>query len=294
MAENTSRFIGTWSYVLSAMLTEIPRAIFQSCIFVGMIYTIRPLNPDIINQLFFLVCLIVGVLAWQSQITMCAAITDNLPVAYSMAFLVIGSGTLFGGLMLRFSKIPAIFRVFYFISVTAVTQRAIIVNDMQCCYLTSTCNSLIAEWTASPSTSGEQPQGNEQSIPPINSFLYSLPSTSSVISTTFPSAFQYYVEESRRLLNASDLINFLKEEASYCPPGIQLTGDGSDEGNLGRLYLRFMGLEGNFPFFSLIYLFIVNIVFRVSSGGIHLIRKYFRNQLLFIHGDAIPDKAITS
>jgi hypothetical protein len=194
--------------------------------------------------------------------------------------------------MLRFNKIPAIFRVFYFISVTAVTQRAIIVNDMQCCYLTATCNSLTAELTASSSSSSDPiPRGNDQSSPPINSFLQL--SSTRQMTPFYPSAYHQYVEESRRLLNASDFINYLKDESSYCPPGIQLTGDGSDEGNLGRLYLRFMGLEGSFPFFSLVYLFIINIVFRISSGGIHLIRKYFRNRLLFIDVDKSRENNIS-
>jgi hypothetical protein len=52
------------------------------------------------------------------------------------------SGTLFGGLLVSFPNIPETFRYVYYFSVTAVTQRALIVNDMDCCYLTVTCDTL--------------------------------------------------------------------------------------------------------------------------------------------------------
>lgn len=43
---------------------------------------------------------------------------------------------------MRLSRIPSIFHIVYYTSVTAITQRALIANDMECCYLTTTCNSL--------------------------------------------------------------------------------------------------------------------------------------------------------
>jgi hypothetical protein len=90
----------------------------------------------------------------------------------------------------------------------------------------------------------------------------------------------------RRLLHTpSRRVNsntFSSSTSSYCPPGLQLTGDGSDEGNLGRLYLTFMGLNHDFPFFSLVLLFVINIVFRVLAGVILCVRKGYRYQLKYV------------
>lgn len=91
---------------------------------------------------------------------MCSVLSDKISVAYTIAFLVLGryeslapisptmvhrtffvSGTLFGGLLVSFPNIPEAFQYVYYFSVTAVTQRALIVNDMNCCYLTVTCDS---------------------------------------------------------------------------------------------------------------------------------------------------------
>jgi hypothetical protein len=85
---------------------------------------------------------------------MCSVLSDKISVAYTIAFLLLGrylscsahltcftSGTLFGGLLVSFPNIPEAFRYVYYFSVTAVTQRALIVNDMDCCYLTVTCYS---------------------------------------------------------------------------------------------------------------------------------------------------------
>lgn len=49
---------------------------------------------------------------------------------------------MFGGLLVNFSNIPYIFRYIYYFSVTAVTQRILLINDMKCCYLTFNCHSL--------------------------------------------------------------------------------------------------------------------------------------------------------
>jgi hypothetical protein len=195
MNECISRYISVFNYTMATMLTEILRAIIQVFLLLFILYTIHPLNPDSVNRNFTFICLIVGVATFQSMITLCSVITDSISVAYTIIFLILGTGTLFGGLLVRYSKIPAIFHSFYYISVTAVTQRALIANDLQCCYLTVTCNSLLKEyyWKSNDHHSAGQ-------------FAHSN-STNQVTS------------------------NF------YCPPGLEFTGDGSDDGNLGRVYL---------------------------------------------------------
>ena len=49
------------------------------------------------------------------------------------------TGTLFGGLLVTYQDIPDYFKPVYFVSVTAVTQRALVVNDFLCCYMTYKC-----------------------------------------------------------------------------------------------------------------------------------------------------------
>jgi hypothetical protein len=111
---------------------------------------------------------------------------------------------LFGGLLVRLAKIPLLFKPFYFGSVIAVTQRALIANDLECCYMTSTCNSIAASIQAN-TQAPDQPQGFQSSLNIAGQ-------------------------------NSSSLLL-----SSFCPPGLAFSGDGSDEGNLGRLYLQVRG-----------------------------------------------------
>lgn len=197
-SEHRAGYVSHSSHVIASMLTEIPRAVLQCCILLSIVYHMHPLNPNKINKHFAFVCFIVGVCSWQALIHFCATMTDFVSVAYSMAFLVLGSGTLFGGLLVRLNKIPTMFRFLYYVSVAAVTQRAMIANDLQCCYLTATCNSL-----------KEDPLISMQSPAAISS----------------PSSQQFMASGGNGTMS------------TYCPPGLQFTGDGSDLGNLGRAYL---------------------------------------------------------
>lgn len=206
--EHAAGYVRFSAYVWSAMLTETPRAILQSCILLGVAYLIHPLNPLPINIAFSFICLIIGVCAWQSVITFCAVLTDKITFAYSMAFLILGSGTLFGGLLVRLSKIPVYFRIFYYISVAAVTQRALITNDMQCCYLSSNCNTI-----------AKSIRDHQQTRPAVtDDYVYN--------SSTYHNHTIYSNQ------TAPD-----QPPSFSCPTQLQFTGDGSDDGNLGRLYL---------------------------------------------------------
>jgi len=261
-AERSSGILSFGPYIASTMLTEIPRAVVQCTILVIVLYTIHPLNPDFINVTFCLVCLMVGVTAWQSLICVCAVATDTIGVAYTISFLALGSGSLFGGLMVRLDKIPHIFRFLYYISVTAVTQRALLVNDLQCCYLTATCQSIADEIKNinrgppggqvgpggfAPGKDGSDNENGGGFM--ITRFLQSFNSTTHFDSTTI------------------------------CPPGLQITGDGSDGGNLGRLYLSILGLERDNPFAGLLFLFWANILFRMVACFILYCREFLRSNL---------------
>jgi hypothetical protein len=214
-------------YIIAALLTEVPRSVVQSAVLLSVVYFAHPLNPTPVNILFTYVGCMVGTCAWQSLICLCCAITDAVDVANTLCFLVLGSGTLFGGLLVRFSKIPVLFKPFYFLSVISVTQRALIVNDLECCYMTSTCNSVTSSLRANA-------QLEDKSI--------------DVSSAGSP--------------------NSTLAGNTFCPPGLAFSGDGSDEGNLGRLYLNLMGLDFNAlnnPFIGLLILFVFNVLFRIAA-----------------------------
>jgi hypothetical protein len=60
---------------------------------------------------------------------------------------------------------------------------------------------------------------------------------------------------------------------TFCPPGLQMTGDGSDSGNLGRVYLQALGLQQENPFISLAFLFFANIALRFLAFAFLLLRE---------------------
>lgn len=295
-AERSSGILSFGPYIASTMLTEIPRAIMHCTILVTILYAIHPLNPDPINVTFCLVCLMVGVAAWQSLICVCSVATDNIGVAYTISFLALGSGSLFGGLMVRLDKIPHIFRFLYYVSVTAVTQRALVVNDLKCCYITATCQSIAHDIRAGGSGSGSSNGMNAQGPfgpPPDNSNFgpprpqpgygpdgggFGFGSHSSATSSTSSTSLFRHLQ----LFNSSTPLN----SANLCPPGLQITGDGSDEGNLGRLYLSLLGLQLDNPFAGLLFLFWANILFRFIACIILYWREFLRSTLKEVYPKA--------
>jgi hypothetical protein len=56
------------------------------------------------------------------------------------------------------------FRFVYYLSVTAVTQRALIVNDLECCYLSVTCNSLANDFSHNEHSMNNMEYGLDGSI----------------------------------------------------------------------------------------------------------------------------------
>jgi len=249
--EKSSGIISYIPYVLSALLTEVPRAILQCCLLNGILYMIHPLNPELANATFSFVCLMVGVCAWQSIICVCAVVSDNISVAYTVSFLMLGLGTLFGGLLVGLSKIPLVFRFVYYLSVTAVTQRALVANDMQCCYLSVSCNSLVADISRN--------RGEE---------------SSSVFSPYGGgNGWNHVGTESE------------SDPSAYCPPELHFTGDGSDEGNLGRLALQVLDLQHTTPIVSLFFLFWANILCRGLAVIILSLREKFKYRLVQVDED---------
>ena len=203
-------------YVVAVALTEVPRAVLHSTLMIFVAYAFHDLNPDPINITFCVVCLMCGCVSWQSVICLVCCAVDEEKYAYDSLFMVLGGGTLFGGLLVKLEDIPGIFKPIYYLSVTAVTQRALVVNDFLCCYLTATC--------------GVNDLANSSSVAP-------------------------------------DLFGGegLEDLGGMCPPELVFKGDGTDEGNLGRVALKVFGLDGVDPFVELLTIFFVTVIARVGA-----------------------------
>ena len=160
--EISNGYVHCIPYIFSAFLTETPRAVLQSIALNGIVYIIRPLNPAFAQISFSFVCLMVGVSAWQSLLCLCCIVSDNINLAYTITFLTLGLGSLFGGLLVKLSNIPVIFRFVYHFSITAVTQRALIVNDLECCYLSVSCSSLLKDMHGREGICPEDFQGGDK------------------------------------------------------------------------------------------------------------------------------------
>lgn len=144
-AEHTRGACSYRAYVLSCLLSETPRGLLHSSLTLSTAYTFHALNPNPTNVVFSVVCMMLGVNAWQGMICACSMLTDNIQVVYLMIFLLLGGGTLFGGLLISSTHVPVLAQPIYYLSVTAVTQRALVVNDFLCCYLTYDCTASTAE-----------------------------------------------------------------------------------------------------------------------------------------------------
>ena len=81
-------------------------------------------------------------MALQGIICVITFTTDKLEVAYNMVFLFIGCSTLFSGVLVSFTDIPALFRWLYWVAVPSLAQRALIVSNLQSESLSVPCSVL--------------------------------------------------------------------------------------------------------------------------------------------------------
>jgi ABC-type multidrug transport system ATPase subunit len=205
------------AYVITTALTEIPRAVLHASLMIFVSYSFHELNPDPTNVTFCVVCLMCGCVSWQSMICMVCCMFDEEKYAYDVLFMILGGGTLFGGMLVKLHDIPQLFKPIYYLSVGAVTQRALVVNDFLCCYLTATCG--VQELNATGIASMDIFDGVAGGI------------------TT----------------------------GATCPDELVFVGDGTDEGNLGRVALQVLGLDNVDPFVELCTIFFVTVVARVGA-----------------------------
>ncbi|GMI53440.1 hypothetical protein TeGR_g3569 [Tetraparma gracilis] len=139
VSERKRNVVSNHPYIITTGLTEVPRAVLHSTLMILVSYIFHDLNPDPTNITFCVVCLMCGSVSWQSVICAVCCMFSDAKYAYDLLFMVLGGGTLFGGMLVKLKDIPALFKPIYYLSVTAITQRALVANDFICCYLTATC-----------------------------------------------------------------------------------------------------------------------------------------------------------
>jgi hypothetical protein len=286
LSELGAKYVGSVAYLLSAMLTEVPRAILQTLLLMFIVYSIHPLNPSVVNIFYCLTCTMLGLSAWQALISLCAVATNINTVAYSMLFLVLSSGTMFGGLLVRYSKLPALLRPFYYVSVAAVTQRALLSNDLRCCYLTATCNSIAHDLHLSPDYT-ESSDAIDTWYSQLGASITAMGSllvrtiTVHFASSASPTLHTNVTDYHGSVANSSDVLwdSFGTSSSTFCPPGLEFTGDGSDLGNLGRFYLLALDMQREHPLVAVLFLLLTTLLFRLAAMGILSYRVASKDRL---------------
>jgi len=101
--------------------------------------------------------------------------------------------------------VPLVFQFIHLISPSAITLRALLANDIQCCYLSTTCNELAYDvWTKSSGAGDGDGTGHQ---PPPGPSILDLE------------------REFREGMNFFGVFNSTTDmlaSRSYCPPGIEV------------------------------------------------------------------------
>lgn len=249
------------SYVLAAMFTETPRAIAHSALLIALGYASHDMNPNSTNITFCVVGLMLGVSSWQAVIALACVAAPDETAANAVIFLLLGGGTLFGGLLIKLSDLPWYFRIVYYSSVSAVTQRALIVNDFLCFYLSISCAEVVEssgqlQWFgaleedglfeagASDSGAGQAPEGARAANMSI----------------------------------VAEAVSALADDG-FCPPELAARFEDFQHGNLGRRVLSLMELDKVDNYVELFTIFCILVGARTLSVGLLNAREAYMQQL---------------
>merc|ERR1719285_22631 len=131
------------AYIIGTTFAELPRAFVQcSCLVIFGLLMVERINHDAPHAVFFFISLTLGGMSFQGLITLCSMLTDDDLKVYNILFFVVGASSLYGGMMVVKDNILFLFKPFYYISIPALTLRSIVINDLFCCQMTFTCDSL--------------------------------------------------------------------------------------------------------------------------------------------------------
>jgi len=139
--------------MMASIVFETPVFLLETLMLCVLGYWLVDLNQELKYILFFIVVLGIGVMAWQSVVSCCSFTTNHIATVYTLCFVLLGLGTLFGGLLIVRHNMAPFFIPFYYLSVPAVTYRTLLHNDLMCCQMVMTCEdtiSLVQKFNAAP------------------------------------------------------------------------------------------------------------------------------------------------
>lgn len=163
-----------WAQMLAQVMVDFPYALIMSAVALSAAYASHRLNPNSVNAAFATACLVIGLSAWQATTAFIFLAARCSRLAFLALFLLLAVSVLCNGQLIPIRSLPWVLQCGAYVLPPALLQRALVANDLQCCYLTLTCNALRLGHFSTPK----------------------------------------------------------------CPAGLRFSGDGSDEGNLGRSFLE--------------------------------------------------------
>jgi len=179
--------VNLWAHTVSTAVSDVMVAILVCTVTLSFAYVIHPLNPDTAHIAFAFLCFIVGTCAWQAFIRLSAELSGSKRMTMGVVALALCFGLYVNGVVTNAPHLSPFLYFTPYLSVSSVLSRALVANDLHCCYLSTTCAAL--------------------------------------------------AKEAARVV----LANTTTAASFPCPVSVQFTGDGTDEGNLGRWYLQVPG-----------------------------------------------------
>ena len=137
--------VSEWARVLSTVLTDTSRALLICALVLSVLYSTYPLNPNQMNVAFGYVSFVVGMCAWQAFVRFVIALVEGHPLRSSTTVIVVVLvvGVLLSGLVPLQHASSLVVLSMRVAVLPALVIRALIVNDLYCCYMTTTCNALL-------------------------------------------------------------------------------------------------------------------------------------------------------
>jgi hypothetical protein len=134
--------VSPWAWMIADALRDIPAALILACSAVAALYLVHPHNPEETAVAFAVVCLVVGICAWLSCCQFVLQFVQQRTRGAVALVLILSLSGWMTGIWVPLSDIPVLVQYVSVAFIPALLVRALVANDMYCCYLTLTCNAL--------------------------------------------------------------------------------------------------------------------------------------------------------
>jgi hypothetical protein len=134
--------------MLAGALRDVPAALVLACSAIVALYIVDPHNPDETTVAFAVVSLVVGVSAWLSCCQFVLQFAQQRTRGAVVLVVVLVLSVLMTGIWDPFTAIPVLVQYSSVAFIPALLVRALVANDLHCCYLTLTCNALAQAGTS--------------------------------------------------------------------------------------------------------------------------------------------------